>query len=52
VYWRWSPQQIASRLRCMQPLRLDRQVSHETIYAAIYAHPRGSLKQAMIAALR
>jgi IS30 family transposase len=27
-------------------------VSHETIYAAIYAHPRGSLKPSMIAALR
>jgi IS30 family transposase len=26
--------------------------SHETIYAAMYAHPRGSLKPAMIAALR
>lgn len=52
VYWRWSPQQIASRLRVMQPLRLDRQVSHETIYAAIYAHPRGGLKKAMIEALR
>ena len=52
VYWRWSPQQIAARLRRMHPDDPDQQVSHETIYAAIYAHPRGGLKQAMIEALR
>jgi IS30 family transposase len=52
VYWRWSPQQIAARLRRMHPDDPDQQVSHETIYAAIYAHPRGGLKQAMIDALR
>ena len=52
VYDRWSPQQIAARLRAMHPDDPARQVSHETIYAAIYAHPRGSLKQAMIEALR
>lgn len=51
VYWRWSPQQIAARLRCMHPDDPDQRVSHETIYAAIYAHPRGGLKQAMIEAL-
>ncbi|VVE34454.1 transposase [Pandoraea eparura] len=52
VYWRWSPQQIAARLRRMYPDDLDQRISHETIYAAIYAHPRGGLKQAMIEALR
>lgn len=52
IYWRWSPQQIAARLRRMHPDDPDQQVSHETIYAAIYAYPRGALKQAMIDALR
>ncbi|CAM2179527.1 hypothetical protein BLAT2472_40597 [Burkholderia latens] len=52
VYWRWSPQQIAARLRRMHPDDPDQRASHETIYAAIYAHPRGGLKQAMIEALR
>lgn len=52
VYWRWSPQQIAARLREMHPDHPDQRVSHETIYAAIYTHPRGGLKQAMIEALR
>jgi IS30 family transposase len=52
VYRRWSPQQIAARLRQMHPESLNERVSHETIYAAIYTRPRGGLKQAMIEALR
>ncbi|WP_406806219.1 IS30 family transposase [Burkholderia semiarida] len=52
VYRRWSPQQIAARLREMHPDNPEQRVSHETIYAAIYTHPRGGLKQAMIEALR
>ena len=52
IYWRWSPQQIADRLYRMYPDDPGRQVSHETIYASIYAQPRGGLKRAMIEALR
>ena len=52
VFWRWSPEQIAAKLRCMHPTEPTLCVSHETIYAAIYAYPRGGLKQAMIEALR
>ncbi|KWZ32448.1 transposase [Burkholderia anthina] len=52
VYRRSSPQQIAARLREMHPDNPEQRVSHETIYAAIYTHPRGGLKQAMIEALR
>ena len=52
IYWRWSPQQIACRLKRMHPDDPSWQVSHETIYAAIYAYPRGSLKQSMVQALR
>jgi len=48
----WSPQQIAARLRDMHADDASQRVSHETIYAAIYAHPRGGLKQALIEALR
>lgn len=52
VYLRWSPQQIASRLREMPETLRPGLVSHETIYAAIYAQPRGGLKKAMVEALR
>jgi len=48
----WSPEQIAHRLRLMKPDDPTARVSHETIYAAIYAQPRGGLKAAMILALR
>jgi len=52
VHWRWSPQQIAARLRMMFPNDPTLQISHEAIYAAIYAHPRGALKKGMVEALR
>jgi len=39
----WSPQQIAGRLRC---------VTHETIYTAIYATPRGQLRRELTSLLR
>lgn len=52
VLWRWSPQQIATRLRIMHADKPSHCVSHETIYAAIYAYPRGGLKQALVEALR
>ncbi len=39
----WSPGQIAGTLRC---------VSHETIYTAIYAMPRGALRRELTVLLR
>lgn len=48
----WSPQQIALRLRHEQPEDRREQVSHETIYQAIYLHPRGALRRELIACLR
>jgi IS30 family transposase len=52
VKFRWSPEQIAARLRAMHPDDPKARVSHETIYAMIYAQPRGGLKAAMVEALR
>jgi transposase, IS30 family len=49
---RWSPEQIAKRLKVLYPTDMDMHVSHETIYAYLYIHPRGSLKRRMIANLR
>jgi IS30 family transposase len=48
----WSPQQISNILRAMWPTESDKTVSHETIYNAIYLHPRGELKRELIACLR
>ena len=42
VHRRWSPQQIAARLRHMYPDDPQWHISHETLYAAIYTHPRGA----------
>jgi transposase, IS30 family len=45
----WSPQQIAGRLRDMPA---SPSISHETIYAAIYAMPRGGLRTELVSLLR
>lgn len=48
----WSPQQIAARLKLQWPDRPELHVSHESIYLAIYTHPRGELKRQLISYLR
>jgi IS30 family transposase len=48
----WSPEQIAGRLKQMHPDAPCERVSHETIYAYIYAQPRGELRKLLIGALR
>lgn len=48
----WSPQQIAARLKLQWPDSPEFHVSHESIYLAIYAYPRGELKRQLIGFLR
>ena len=50
--WKWSPQQIACTLKRVFPDEPERHVSHETIYTAIYAQPRGELRRQLIGCLR
>jgi IS30 family transposase len=52
LQWGWSPEQIAGRLKQMHPDDPAARVSHETIYAYIYAQPRGALRKLLIGALR
>jgi len=52
MYKGWSPEQIAGKLKVMHPDDPDWRVSHETIYAHIYAYPRGKLRTDLIALLR
>lgn len=49
---RWSPQQISGTLKAMFPDQPDYQVSHETVYKAIYAQPHGELRKELIKCLR
>ncbi len=48
----WSPQSIAGRLAAMLGKDSDYAISHETIYASIYALPRAELRKELIKALR
>ncbi|MFN8151885.1 MAG: IS30 family transposase [Solirubrobacterales bacterium] len=48
----WSPQQISARLRKANPGCPDRQISHETIYKALYIQSRGELRRQLTANLR
>ena len=50
--WLWSPQQIARTLQRMYPQDPSMHASHESIYTAIYAYPRGELRRQLIALLR
>jgi transposase, IS30 family len=49
---RWSPEQIAIYLRRQCPDDSNQRVSHETIYNAIYAMPKGELRKELIALMR
>jgi len=48
----WSPEQISVMLRRQFPGRPEMQVSHETIYQAIYVQGRGALRRELAACLR
>lgn len=49
---RFSPEQIAGRLRLEHPNDPEMYVSHETIYQALYVQGRGSLRTELATALR
>lgn len=49
---KWSPEQIAKRLKILYPDDMIMQVSHETIYSYLYVLPRGALKKEILSCLR
>jgi IS30 family transposase len=49
---KWSPEQISVMLRRQFPGRPEMQVSHETIYQAIYVQGRGALRRELASCLR
>jgi IS30 family transposase len=48
----YSPEQVSGTLSLVYPDTPMLQVSHETIYTAIYAMPRGELRKDVIGWLR
>lgn len=48
----WSPEQITVSLRAEFPERPEMQVSHETIYQALYVQGRGELRRELTSCLR
>jgi len=49
---RYSPEQVAGRLKALYPGEAAMQVSHESIYQSIYVYPRGGLRRELQACLR
>jgi transposase, IS30 family len=49
---KWSPEQIANRLKSLYPNDMNMHISHETIYSYLYVKPRGHLRKKFIASLR
>jgi IS30 family transposase len=49
---RWSPEEIAGRLRLDFPDDEQMRISHETIYRALYVQGRGGLRRELTACLR
>jgi transposase, IS30 family len=49
---RWSPQQIARRLRHDHPCQPEMWLSHETIYTSLFVQGRGALRRELARCLR
>jgi len=49
---KWSPEQISALLKNRHPEHCSMRVCPETIYAHIYAYPKGELKKLLVQSLR
>lgn len=49
---RWSPEQIAKRIKIAYPTDMNMRISHEAIYAHVYVLPKGNLKKELLKCLR
>ena len=49
---KWSPEQIANRLKLEYPSDSSMHISHESIYTYLYVLPRGELRKELLSCLR
>ena len=49
---KWSPEQIANRLKLEYPSESSMYISHESIYTYLYVLPRGELRKELLSCLR
>lgn len=49
---RWTPEQIAKRLKMLYPLDMAMHISHESIYSYLYLWPYGELRKIVLKCLR
>ncbi|MDP2929060.1 MAG: IS30 family transposase [Candidatus Omnitrophota bacterium] len=49
---RWTPEQIAKRLKKLYPMDITMHISHESIYSHLYLWPRGELRKIVLKCLR
>lgn len=49
---KWSPEQVAKRLKILYPNDMNMRISHESIYSYLYVWPRTTLKKEIISCLR
>ncbi len=49
---RWTPEQVAKRLKILYPNDMKMRISHESIYSYLYVWPRSTLKKEIISCLR
>lgn len=49
---KWSPEQIANRLKLEYPTDPDMQISHESIYTYLFCLPKGELRKELLSFLR
>lgn len=49
---RWTPEQIAKRLKKLYPMDMNMHISHESIYSYLYLWPRGELRKIVLKCLR
>lgn len=49
---KWTPEQVAKRLKILYPKDMNMRISHETIYRYVYVKAKSTLKKELVGSLR